>query len=407
MVLEIERRVKADLRQTGDFAPIHPMPPSGHDVADDLDVRLVVLGTDHPHGREAENPAVIAAQAILELRGTAPRLHRNTLVFLAADKGRLHELDEAVRRYLAWESILAERNELNLNPQQVKQAETQKTTADGTATARIPETYPWLLVPTQATPSEKVQWEAHRLAEPEPLAIRASKKLHKAELLVTTYAATWLRRDLDRIPLWRGDHVSVRQLADDYADNLYLTRLRAPSVLHGAIREGVALLSWEQDGFAYADSYDEAAARYRGLRAAKTLPEGELTGLLVKPEIARRQMEAEDVAPTLPSPSPGPSTTEPGPSPVTPGGEPATPPPPTPPKRFHGTVPLDATRVGRDASRIADEVITHLSGLVGATVKVTLEIEAEIPDGAPDHVVRTVTENSRTLRFSSQGFEEE
>jgi hypothetical protein len=77
------------------------------------------------------------------------------------------------------------------------------------------------------------------------------------------------------------------------------------------------------------------------------------------------------------------------------------------PKRFHGTVTLDPTRVGRDASRVADEVIAHLSGLVGAKVKVTLEVDAEIPSGAPDHVVRTVTENSRTLKFSSQGFEKE
>ena len=76
-------------------------------------------------------------------------------------------------------------------------------------------------------------------------------------------------------------------------------------------------------------------------------------------------------------------------------------------KRFHGSVPLDPARVGRDASRIAEEVIAHLSGLVGAKVTVTLEIEAEIPSGAPDHVVRTVTENSRTLKFTSQGFEVE
>jgi hypothetical protein len=40
-------------------------------------------------------------------------------------------------------------------------------------------------------------------------------------------------------------------------------------------------------------------------------------------------------------------------------------------KRFHGAVVLDTARVGRDASRIAEEVIAHLSGLVGATVTVT------------------------------------
>ena len=64
-------------------------------------------------------------------------------------------------------------------------------------------------------------------------------------------------------------------------------------------------------------------------------------------------------------------------------------------------------RAGRSASQIAEEVVAHLSSLPRAKVTVTLEIEAEIPDGAPDHVVRTVTENSRTLKFASHGFERE
>ena len=86
---------------------------------------------------------------------------------------------------------------------------------------------------------------------------------------------------------------------------------------------------------------------------------------------------------------------------------PLLPPKATLPKRFHGTVTLDAARVGRDAGRIADEVISHLVGLVSSNVKVTLEVEAEVPSGVPDSVVRTVTENSRTLKFTNQGFERE
>lgn len=35
------------------------------------------------------------------------------------------------------------------------------------------------------------------------------------------------------------------------------------------------------------------------------------------------------------------------------------------------------------------------------------EVDATIPAGASDHLVRTVTENCRTLRFTSQGFEKE
>lgn len=80
---------------------------------------------------------------------------------------------------------------------------------------------------------------------------------------------------------------------------------------------------------------------------------------------------------------------------------------PPKPRRFHGTVTLDPARAGRDASRITDEVLTHLVGLLGSSVRVTLEIDAEIPAGVPDHVVRTVTENSRTLKFTSHGFESE
>ena len=49
----------------------------------------------------------------------------------------------------------------------------------------------------------------------------------------------------------------------------------------------------------------------------------------------------------------------------------------------------------------------HLAGKPGAEVTVTLEIDAKLPGGADDTLVRTVTENARTLKFKSQGFERE
>ncbi|MDE2764618.1 MAG: hypothetical protein OXQ94_00065 [Gemmatimonadota bacterium] len=64
-------------------------------------------------------------------------------------------------------------------------------------------------------------------------------------------------------------------------------------------------------------------------------------------------------------------------------------------------------RAGKAVAQIAEEVVSDMESLVRSKVKLTLEIEAEIPDGAPEHVVRTVTENARTLGFGSQGFEEE
>jgi predicted AAA+ superfamily ATPase len=411
VVQELDGRLRANLRSLGDFSRIHPMPQSGQDVPDDLDARLVVLSIDHPYSREPSSPAETAAKAILGSRGSTPRLRANTLVFLAADKTRLQDLDEATRRYLAWESILADKLVLNLDPQQVKQAETQKTAADGTVTARIPETYQWLLVPEQGSPRAAVEWKAQRLAGQEALAVRASKKLKSDESLITSFAATRLRMELDRVPLWRGDHVATRQLVEDFARYLYLPRLKDPSVLLAAMREGVSLLTWESDTFAFADSFDEARGRYLGLRAARNIPllAADAPGLLVKPDVARRQLDAEQPKPpvNVPSPGSGDDDSEPPPRWNDVPGQPPAPPKPVvvQPTRWHGTVELNPMRVGFDASRIADEVIAHLSGLVGAKVRVTLEVEAEIPSGASDQVVRIVTENSRSLKFTSQGFE--
>ena len=74
---------------------------------------------------------------------------------------------------------------------------------------------------------------------------------------------------------------------------------------------------------------------------------------------------------------------------------------------FTAPCELNSARVGRDAGRIAEEVIPHLAGQMGAEVTVTIEIEARLPNGASEQLDRTVTENSRTLKFDSQGFEKE
>ncbi len=408
VVQELDKRLRADLRKTGDFNRVHPLPQSGQDVADDLDARLVVLSLDHAYSKEPGSGAEIAAKAILETRGNAPRLHLNTIVFLAADKTRLQDLDEATRRYLAWDSILSEKVELNLDPQQEKQAATQKVAADGAVTARLPETYQWLLVPVQCSPQAAVEWQNVRLSGQDALAVRASKKLRSDEHLVTGFAATRLRMELDRVPLWRGDHVEIKQIVEDFARYLYLPRLCTPAVLLQAIRDGLGLLTWREDSFAYAESFDETAGRYRGLRCGQmvNVTENNQTGLLVRPEVAFKQHEAEATpTPAAASMASASLTTSSGVTGQTVNGPEPT--PPAQPKRFHGSVSLDPTRVGRDASRIADEVISHLAGLVGSSLKVTLEIEAQVPSGAPDNVVRTVTENSRTLKFTTHGFEKE
>src|ERR1019366_434275 len=78
-------------------------------------------------------------------------------------------------------------------------------------------------------------------------------------------------------------------------------RLKETAVLGEAIRDGIALLTWEEDSFAYAESYDGTAKRYRGLRHNQRMNvAADDVGLLVKPAVARKQIDAE----TAPVPSP-------------------------------------------------------------------------------------------------------
>ncbi len=175
-----------------------------------------------------------------------------------------------------------------------------------------------------------------------------------------------------------------------------------------AVRNGLGLMLWNVEGFAYADSYDEAAGRYVGLHVGQivNVSENDLSGLLVRPEAAQAQIDRERPSEARAA---GLRTTT-RTTMTTPCRPPKPPEPPVGPKaptRYHGTVRLDPSRAGRDAGRIADEVLAHLVGLVGANVTVTLEIEADIPGGAPENVVRTVTQNGRDLKFTSGGFESE
>ncbi len=384
---ELEGRMRNDLRRRDAFARIHTFPKSPADVADERDARLVVLPPNTHYVRGIDNPAQALAVKILESRGAAPRLFRNALVFLAADRARFQELDEALRRFLAWESIVKDVERLNLDPHQARQARVQQKAATDTVQARIPETYRWLLVPEQQSPDSDVSWKSLSLSASGPLAERASRRLLSEELLVKDLGADVLRLHLDDVPLWRGDHVSIRQLIEDFGQYLYLPRLTSADVLVSAIKRGVGSLTWECDTFAFADGFDRGRERYRGLQVMQGIDfTRDSGGLVVNSKVARSQID------TVVSPPP------------------PKPPPPDPPDRdrpcrFHATATLNHARIGLEASRIAEEVVSHLDCLVGSEVRVTLEIEVSVPDGVSEQVERVVTENSASLRLDSHAFE--
>ena len=234
---EIRRRLLAT-KERGEFAGVHWAPRGPAEVPDEMDARLVVLGPDIPHsaGNEA-SPAREMAATILQERSGGPRLNRNALVFAAADAARLDELRAAARSYLAWKSIWDEKEELNLDELSRRQAETQRDNFDETVNQRMNETFVWALVPSQDKGSAEITWEAIKVTGTDPLPVRVSKKLEQAELLIPSLGGVRLRMELDRVPLWQGDHISTQQLWSYFAQYLYLPRLRDRSVLVRRDRE--------------------------------------------------------------------------------------------------------------------------------------------------------------------------
>jgi len=411
---EIIKRLREAARTRSEFSKVHACIP-GSDVVDDREARLVILGPDFPHtNRDDQSPARREAAAILDSRGGSPRNYKNAIVFLAGDVNRLRELEQAVRQYLAWSSIWDDRETLNLDQFQTRQAETKRTSADEAIDLRITEAYQWLLVPGQPDPKGGVAWTDLKLQGQDSLAARAAKKLKSEESLLTQMGGVRLRTELDRIPLWAGNHVGIKQLAEYMARYLYLPRLRDEQVLVAAIQEGVASPTWRAETFAYAEAWDDQRQRYQGMRAGQSIRALlDDRSVLVKPDAAAAQLDADrqrdslavtgadskqgsgvGSASTGQLAGSGPSSTK-----LISQTAPQL-------RRFHGSVTLDARRLGRDASRIAEEVVQHLSSIVGADLQITLDIQVELPENASDKLVRDVTENCRTLKFDDFGFEE-
>ncbi|MCH7727994.1 MAG: AAA+ family ATPase, partial [Planctomycetes bacterium] len=396
--------VRNNERRGGDFERIHICPSTPADVVDDPVARLVVFSPAESHTSDnTSSTAMRKAEEFLNSRGAGPRIYRNMLVFVAPDHTRLGELEDAIRWNMAWEAIYTKREELDLNQSQIRTTEIKRKEWASVVGQRISETYCWLIVPTQLKPSEPVSFEVFRLRGTDSIAERAAKKLADQGALVTIYGSNLLRMFLDNIPLWRGDHVHVKQLCEDFAQYLYLPRLKNRHVLINSMQQGISMPTWLDDGFAYAQDFDADRNRYVGLYGGRTTQvAADRTSVIVKPDVAQKQL-AEATQPTGRTTLGDDSRTTTGPpETTTDDGSVIT---KTKPRRFCGAVPLDANRLGRDAGQIAEEVLGHLVGLQGAKAEVMLEFEVCVPDGVPDQVVRTVTENCRTLKFKSQGFE--
>lgn len=389
------------------FAAVHTAPDSSADVRDVQETRLVIVPPAHPHDRKQgdESRATAWADEILTHCGSAARVYRNTLCFLAPDAARLAELDTAVREYLSWCYVANNVDELGLTGQEEKQAELRRNRADETVRNRLLDTYTWLIYPEQygANPLTltviKAEGTTTNLAE------RAAKRAREQNQLVVTRSATLIRYDMDEnlTSIWKRDgHISAGDLWKYYTTYPYMPRLRDRQVFEDGVWSVYDNpILWEKDGFAFAQAWD--GERYVGLvlpTDQEPPPTITDTLLLVDPSraVAQRRREVEELGDEE-APGRG-EDQDRGPVPPPPSV-----PGPAPKTRYFGVRTLDAERYAIDFGKINAEVLQHLAAQPGVRLHVRIEIEAQAPQGFDDSRIRTVSENAATLKFDQSGFE--
>lgn len=240
--LEIESRLKK-LRKEMPFAGLHVCPASSLDVPDEQAVRLVILRTKDTYKRTAKSPAAMeAVEDILNTRGSSPRVYRNMLAFVAPDQDTLISLETEVKRLIAWQSIVTDKDELNLDGNQNREALSNVNRCNDTVELRLKETYCWLLVPfiDQFGDMKSIQWEVSSISGgSDPIVTKAAKKMIQEEQIITKWAPALLQMSLDDL-LWKDSNdISVKKLWEYLSTYCYLPRLANYGVLEDAIRNGL------------------------------------------------------------------------------------------------------------------------------------------------------------------------
>jgi len=414
---EISKRLKNMLKGQP-FSGIHVFTPHS-DIPDDTHIRLVVLSPRYSHlWKQKETEAITAASKVLANRGGQPRLNQNRLVFLCADNEAKNTLYEHTKRFLAWKSIVDDKDALNLDQHRLKEGNNNQKDYEARLDGSIREAYKWVMAPTQEPGKKsgvsKLEWEAKTVTATEINMVPAiANVLIENEMLISQWSPFHLKNELHR---WyfkdENKDYGILNMWNDFCRYPYLPRLVESSVLQETIVDGIK----KTDFFAYASGKEDG--RYQGLvlgDAGNVYLDKD--SLVVDLEVAKQQQE-EETKTVEPEEGNGDGGYPPsdegdnsgGNEVRDPGGIGPRPTPTINKKktcRFHGSVNIDPVSASLNFSDITNEIIEHFSSQLGTKVSITLEIAAESQEGFSDSTQRTVKENSRTLGFSHAEFEEE
>lgn len=408
---EIITLIRAEEKHRGmGFLRVHGAPDDPLGVEDAYEAALVLLPPSAwQRGRDPDTPAMKLAADIVEHRGPGQRRNRNRLAFLAPDQAALEDIQNVVRKRLAWASIVRDaRGLLQLPPAQEDDAKKKLAEQETAAVNAVRRGWKHLILPQEVQPGsanvargfdlEPVAL-TNRANDPEPLAQLAWKKCEADGLIVSRLGV--LDNDLKKVWQASQPHVAVRQLRDWFVQYPYLSKLRDPQVLAKAITEALARADAK---YAIADRFDDAKGEYVGLQVGR-LVEINLNSemVLVRCEVAEAHLAKQGTQ--VMAGGSGVAGQGPLVAQQQPRGAAVT--APLRPRRFYAKVTLDPNRPTPLVSNIAQSILSELDRVRGTTITLTLDIHAETGQGFPEDVESVVRDNATSLRITDFGFEGE
>ncbi|TAE84412.1 MAG: ATP-binding protein, partial [Alphaproteobacteria bacterium] len=263
------------------------------------------------------------------------------------------------------------------------------------------ECFKWLLCPAQDTPTAKPIVETVSLnTSGASLGAEMERVCLDNEWVIATWSPIHLRSKLQEL-YWK-DGKTATKAADFWEDTLrylYLPRLKNRDVIAQAIVKGAGTKDF------FGTAYGEHDGKFDGFKYGDANVQFDDTLLLIASECATAYAEkmqasavasvapadaAIQVSPTSPLPTSGIPSITPTELKVTPESK---------AKSFHGSIEIAPATAKMKLLQVAEEIISALSEDPNAEIKVRLEIEADFPEGALDHLKRTISENAKTLGF--------
>jgi hypothetical protein len=410
---EIVAILRKEQSHRGSFHRVHAAPDNLNDVDDGRAIALVIIPPAYPHASKSSDktPAESSTTDTLQRRGSGQRKFRNALVFVAGDETGLDACREIARKYLAWKSIVEDKEMADgLTRAQFEDASSRMRQSAEALAQRIRSTWSHVFYPMPVQDWGNGSGPAASFAlghtsvvnraPSKPIPQIVYEKLRANGVVVDELGPDTLLAELHKVWDQSKPHIEIAMLLDWFASYVYLTRLRDDATLTLAIEKLVGKL----DGpVAFAQSYDQQSGRYEGVsRWAANLGTNVARGLLVW-RTALTEHEAPTAAGTT-----GTVTGGRGAKPTGEGQSQLEDTGTRRPRRFYASILLDPDKAGLQVAKIAEEILFELGRPNGANLRLVLEVEASAPGGYSNDVVDVVRANIRDLKLDAGkvGFEE-